>query len=37
MNFNPVASEKIGAGDTLIVMGEDDGLKKIEDVCAGRS
>jgi voltage-gated potassium channel len=35
MNFNPDASERIAAGDTLIVMGEEADLKKIETVCLG--
>jgi voltage-gated potassium channel len=37
MNFNPDASVRISAGDTLIVMGEQTDLKKIEAVCLGRA
>ena len=37
MNFNPDASVTIAAGDTLIVMGEEDDLKKIEATCLART
>lgn len=36
MKFNPDASERISAGDTLIVMGEENDLAKIETVCLRR-
>jgi voltage-gated potassium channel len=35
MLFNPMADQKIAAGDCLIVMGESEGLRKLEQMLAG--
>ena len=37
MVFNPAASETIASGDTLIAMGGEDDLEKLEAACAGRA